>query len=107
MVVSLMAPDDGCWTRTISDELKVEDDMTEGCGSVTFPVRFRKDIDISFERRPPASWTWCLMAAVDGKIVLTRGPDASPEHSLDVVWPPKFGGTSPSAAVPPVTCAEE
>jgi len=106
MLVRLMAPDDGCWTRTIRDELNVEDEVTEGCGPVTLPVRFRKDIDISFERRPPASWTWCLVAAVDGQIVLTRGPDSNPDYSLDAQWPPKFGGNSPIVEVAPVACAE-
>jgi hypothetical protein len=105
ILVRLMAPDDGCWTRTITDELNVEDEVTEGCGPVTFPVRFRKEINISFERNPPASWTWCLVAAVDGKVVLTRGPDSNPEYSLDVYWaPPELGGTPPEIA--PVTCAE-
>jgi hypothetical protein len=104
ILVRLMAPDDGCWTRTITDELEVEDDVTEGCGPVTFPVRFRKAVTISFERNPPASWTWCLIAAVDGKVVLTRGPDSNPEYSLDVYWaPPELGGTPPEIA--PVRCA--
>jgi hypothetical protein len=106
ILVRLMAPDDGCWTRTITDELRVDDEVSEGCGAVTFPVRVRKEITISFERRPPASWTWCLVAAVDGKVVLTRGPDSNPEYSLDVYWsPPELEGT-PVPEVEPVTCAE-
>src|SRR5688500_7956052 len=56
ILVSLMAPDDGCWLRTITDGLNVEDDVTEGCGSATFRVSVRKEIRISFERSPPASW---------------------------------------------------
>jgi hypothetical protein len=106
ILVRLMAPDDGCWTRTITDELKAEDEVKEDCGAVTFTVPVRKDINISFERRPPGSWTWCLVAAVDGKLVLTRGPDSNPEYGMDVYWAIPEPGWEPFH-IEPVSCAEE
>ena len=102
LLVRLMAPDDGCWTRTIGGESNVEDEVAEGCGPVTFSVRYRKDVNISFERRPHASWTWCLSAAAGGRVVLNRGPDSSPDYSLEVY----FDGKPPRGRIEPVACAE-
>jgi hypothetical protein len=104
IVLRLTAPGDGCWTRTITDQPNVDGKVAEGCGSVSFPVRVRNWVDISFERRPPASWTWCLVGTVDGRIVLTRGPDSNPEYSLDVYWAPQ--AVLPPA-VPAVSCGGE
>ena len=107
ILLRLMAPDDGCWTRTIMDELAADDEISEGCGSVTFSLPFREGIMVSFERMPPASWTWCLSAAVDGKVVLTRGPDSNPDYSMDVTWSPAdVESWSPGVKIEPVTCAE-
>lgn len=99
ILVRFMAPDDGCWTATIEDEIR------DGCGSLTFPLNVRGDINVVFERTPPAAWTWCLVVEADGKIVQTVGPDSNPDYPLGFWWgPPELSGNPPDLQVEPVTC---
>jgi hypothetical protein len=97
--VRLMAPDDGCWTRTIEDEVE------RGCGSLTFPLQVRAGVPVVFDREPRAAWTWCIVVEEEGKIIMTRGPDSSPDYSLDFSWqPPELSGNPPDLQIEPVTC---
>jgi hypothetical protein len=97
--VRLMAPEDGCWTATIEDELR------DGCGGLTLPLRIRGDINVVFERTPPAAWTWCLVVEADGEIVQTVGPDSNPDYPLGF-WhgPAEISGNPPALQIEPVTC---
>jgi hypothetical protein len=89
--VWLMAPPDGCWMATIEDHAFHE------CGGHLIPLQVRGDINVVFERTPPASWTWCLVVERDGIVVHTVGPGSNPEYPLGFAWsPPEAPGSPPA-----------
>jgi hypothetical protein len=94
--VRLMAPDDGCWRATIGDEVR------DGCGGLTLPLLVRGETNVLFERTPPAAWTWCAVVEVDGKVVMTRGPDSNPDYELAIWYTPTEYPAE--YQIEPVTC---
>lgn len=98
IVARLIAPEDGCWTATIEDEIE------DGCGSRDLSLDVRGEVLVAFERNPPAAWPWCLNLELDGRVVQTFGPDSNPSYPLAFWYAPPEPGYGEDGEVEPVDC---
>ncbi|MBA3567486.1 MAG: hypothetical protein H0W31_11630 [Actinobacteria bacterium] len=77
VLVRVEAPNGGCWSATI------EDDVRNGCGSLAFPLVVEGSVSIFMERLGPAERPITAMIEVDGQVVQTVGPTTTEYPTFD------------------------
>ncbi len=80
VLVRVEAPNGGCWSATI------EDDVRDGCGSLVFPIDVEGSVSIFMERLGPAEQPITAMIEVDGQVVQTVGPATKKYPTFDIAY---------------------